>query len=419
MRREEVPILLKQAADLLPEPDLADEAWAGGLAVRRRRRRGTVAGIVAVALIAVVALLVALIGGNGTSGISPPDTEPTHPPGYLQPVGQIAGIDFWTAPPAGSERFLDRMDTPLGDLLSAPEEPGDLRTNPIDKVVALVLSEENGAYVPLLLAPSTDWSRAGIALRRIATGAPLSPGAIAPNGRLVAFPQPGGVSVLDAGSSGTQQIRVPSADIRSVSWLPDSRGLLVSGPGTAYRVDVNVGSQSQPAVVKVAPSNDSESATAPYRLDGPQGRVVVMLYGGDNSWNTVGSPRLPVATWVGQTFAEGNMAARMFTAATQLRQVPTVVSKPQVVAAISPRKGSANRLLVLGETPAATPTPGRDTPDAVREPGCCFVLGWYDDHTVLLQVKDWVLSWDLSTGRVRRVTELEVDHVALGPGIRD
>ena len=73
---------------------------------------------------------------------------------------------------------------------------------------------------------------------------------------------------------------------------------------------------------------------------------------------------------------------------------------------------------MLGETPAATPpATGPAVPDAVRTPGCCFVLGWYDPYTALLQVTGWVLAWDLQTGRVRRVTELEVDRVALGPGI--
>jgi hypothetical protein len=45
------------------------------------------------------------------------------------------------------------------------------------------------------------------------------------------------------------------------------------------------------------------------------------------------------------------------------------------------------------------------------------VLGWYDDDTVLIQVQGWVIAWDVRTGRVRRVTELEVSGVALGPGV--
>jgi hypothetical protein len=412
-----VPVLLNQASDLLPEPDLADQAWAGGLAIRRRQRRSTVGGIVVLLVIAVVATLIVSLGGGNKSAITPPDTEPTHPPGYVTPGGQIAGIDFWTSPPAGSERFLDRLETPLGDLAQPPENPPSLRDNPIDAIVAVVLAGGEGKYVPLLLNEATDWARADLDLRPIVPGEPLSAGSIAPNGKLAAFPQPRGLVVVDATTGKSKTIQVPTDDLRSISWLPDSRALLISGPGAAYRVDVDVDSQGEPAVLAVAASNDAEAATAPYRLDGPQGRVVVMRFGGNNSWNAVGTPQLPVAAWVGQTFAVGNLAARMF-AANPLPQVPTVVSRPQVLAMISPEQGQANRLLVLGETPAATPTPGRNTPDAVREPGCCFVLGWYDDHTVLFQVRSWVLAWDLPTGRVRRVTELTVGGIALGPGIR-
>ena len=54
----------------------------------------------------------------------------------------------------------------------------------------------------------------------------------------------------------------------------------------------------------------------------------------------------------------------------------------------------------------------------VREPGCCAVLGWYDHNTPLFEVRGWVLAWDLNSGRVRRVTELAVAGLAIGPGIR-
>ena len=57
MRREDVPPLLLQAGDDLPEPDLADVAWAGGLRTRRRRRRAVVFGV----LLVIVALIVVSI----------------------------------------------------------------------------------------------------------------------------------------------------------------------------------------------------------------------------------------------------------------------------------------------------------------------------------------------------------------------
>jgi hypothetical protein len=112
--------------------------------------------------------------------------------------------------------------------------------------------------------------------------------------------------------------------------------------------------------------------------------------------------------------------ARVFLAP-ELPQVATTVSWPQVVAAISTVPNVPSRLLVLGETPSQTP--GRATPEEIRAPGCCSVLGWYDEHSLLVRVvghqSGWILAWDLRTGQVQRVTELEVGSIALGPGVRN
>jgi hypothetical protein len=335
----------------------------------------------------------------------------------VPPAGQISGITYWNAPPGGSERFLDRVSTPLGELLSLPDDAPDLRTRPMDRIAAVTLSPRDGNYLPLFLSSESHWARASSELRPIAAGRPLSSGAISPNGKLAAFPQPGGVYVIDASTSNARLITLPSQDLRSVSWLANSTRLLVSGPGTAYQLDVDLKTTRQPAVGGVAVSNDAEDATAPYRLDGLAGEVTLRQYAGNNGWVEVSTARLPVDQWVGQTFAGGNLVGRMFVAS-QLPQVPTVASQPQVIAAISTLEPRDDRLLVLGETSAATPTPGRTSPDRIREPGCCFLLGWYDSQTALFQVTDWLLAWNLETGQVRRVTELAVDGLALGPGIR-
>ncbi|TCM41126.1 hypothetical protein [Kribbella sp. VKM Ac-2568] len=419
MRREEVRPLLDRASDLLPEPDLTDTAWAGGLAIRRRRRRSTIVGLAVVLLVALIAAVVAGLGGNNT-GIVPPTTPPSTPPGFIPPAGQIFGVDYWMAPPAGSERFLDRLETPLGDALQLPVSAGDLREDPFDRVAAVVLSHRNGSFTPLLLDPTSRWARVDLQLSAIRSGEPLGPGAISPDGRLVAFPQPGGVAIIDATDTtdaSTRRVALPAEDIRSVAWLENSDGLLVSGPGVAYRVLIGAFTVGAEQVAPVAASNDPFDVAAPYRLDGTGNQVALMRYEANRTWTVDSNPRLPVGTWAGLTFTQGAIAARMFIA-DQLPQVPTVVSKPQVVAAISRQLTLPSRLLVLGETPAATPTPGRDTPDRIREPGCCFMLGWYDEQTALLQVAGWVIAWDLQTGRVRRVTELDVTGVALGPGVR-
>jgi hypothetical protein len=139
----------------------------------------------------------------------------------------------------------------------------------------------------------------------------------------------------------------------------------------------------------------------------------------NSAWTLAGDSQLPADSWVGQTFTGGNTAARVFVSS-RLPQVPTADSQPQIVAAISAQPSLPSHLLVLGETPATTPppTPGPAPPDAVRAPGCCFVLGWFDENTVLVHVQGWVIAWDVRTGKVRRVAQLEVSAVALGPGLR-
>lgn len=408
MRREEVRPLLEAAVSSVPEPDLADAAWADGLAQRSRRRRSTAVVLVVVVFIAVVAAVLAGMGG-GNSGLVPPTTPPTLP-GYVPPAGQIAGIDYWVAPPGGSERFLDRAITPLGHTLRLPDNPGDLKSEPLERIAAVVLSEREGLYEPLLLGSDALWARTETELVAIAIGPPLSSGAVSPNGRLAAFPQPGSVVVIDATDATVRRITVPALDLRAIAWLPDSRRLLVSGPGIVYRLLVDGGGSGEETVVLVETTNDPYAASAPYRLDGVAGQVTLSRYTTSSGWTHARNAQLPVGSWFGQTFAAGSHAARLFLA-NQLQQVPG--SPAQVVAAIAIEPSQPSRLLVLAETPAASPTPpiGRAT-------GCCYVLGWYDEYTVMVKVQGWLLAWDIRLGQVRRISELEVSPVALGPGIR-
>ncbi|MEU4289224.1 hypothetical protein AB0E63_13475 [Kribbella sp. NPDC026596] len=414
MRREDVGPLLQRAADRLPEPDLADAAWAEGVATRRRRRRSILVGLVVVVLIA----LVAAIGVGASSGnkadFVPPTTPPTDP-NDIAPAGQIAGIDYWMAPPPGSERFLDRLETPLGDRLQLPDKVRSLSDQRIDRIAAVVLLKRGGGYEPLLLGSDSSWSLADVQLVAIANGSPLSPGTVSPDGHMAAFPQPGELVTVDASTAEVTHYDVPTEDLRSVSWLGDAQRVLVSGPGVAYRVLVGEGGFGEGALVKISGTSDPEDVTAPFRLDAG----AVMRYLVSGQWMMDSALALPVRRWVGQTFSSDNAAARLFVA-DDLPQVPTRVSQPQVVAAISTLRTLPSRLLVLGEPGAAPPTTGIGPADrqAVREPGCCSVLGWYDDNTPLLEVQGWVLAWDLYSGRVRRVTELAVDGLAIGPGVR-
>ncbi|MEI8410958.1 MULTISPECIES: hypothetical protein [unclassified Kribbella] len=410
MRREDIQPLLYQAGDRLPEPDLADTAWAAGVETRRRQRRNVMIGLLVIFVIAVVTAIGAGVSGSRNSELVPPPTTPTLPPGYVPPAGQIAGIDYWVAPPAGSERFLDRIYTPLGDRLRLPDDPEPLTEHPIDNLAAVVLEERGGRYDALLLGADSSWARADVQLAPISNGSPLSSGAISPDGRTVAFPQPGELVTLDVVTAEVARYPLPVQDIRSVAWTPDAQRVLVSGPGKAYRVLVREGDFGEKAVVAIPPSLNPASITAPFRIESN----AVLRYLSTGHWTVDSELQLPVRTWVGQTFSTYTMTARLFVA-NDLQQVPTKNSQPQVVAAISTLRALPSSLLVLGETDRSTPAMD---PQYLREPGCCAVLGWYDDYKPLIQVRGWVLAWDVRSGKVERVTELAVDGVALGPGVR-
>ncbi|MEU0096023.1 hypothetical protein [Kribbella sp. NPDC006257] len=414
MKREDVHPLLVQAVDAMFEPDLADDSWAAAVAIRRRRRRSVIIVVVATALIAAVAGLIAGLSG-GKAGITPPTTLPSAPAAVVPPAGTIAGADYWIAPQAASERYLDHLETPMGDSLRFPDSPANLSESPVDRIAAVVLTSRSGSYDPLLLGSDGKWARADVRLSAIGTGAPLSTGAVAPNGKLVAFPQPGALLVLDATNAGIQRFNVPNQDLRSVSWLPDSHRVLISGPNAAYRILISGGGFGERAVTVVEPSIDPDAATAPYRLDDRSGQVALSRYSASNGWTVSGAADLPVQSWVGQTFGSSSVAARLFVASNS-PQVPNAELQPQIVAAISAQRSLPNRLLVLGPSPP--PTAGTLAAAVARPVGCCLVLGWYDENTVLIQVQGWVIAWNVQSGHVRRVTELEVSGLALGPGVR-
>lgn len=245
---------------------------------------------------------------------------------------------------------------------------------------------------------------------------PLSPGAVSHDGRLAAFVQPGELVVVNASTAEISQYRLPVGDFRSVSWLADAQHILVSGPGIAYRVLLGEGGDGEPPLVRIEGSNDPEAVTAPFRIQTGS----VMRYVDNGQWTEETTLTLPVQSWVGQTFSsDGGGVARLFIAG-KLPQVPTLRSQPQGVAVMSTFRAVPGRLLILGEprTDSGRTPPSPGDPGDVREPGCCAVLGWYDEQNVLVQVRGWVLAWDLYSGGVRRVTELAVGEVALGPGLR-
>lgn len=413
MKPEDVRMLLEDASQHVAEPDLADRVWADGLTVSRRRRR--VGG--AVSAVAVLALVVtAAVAGprvtRGTDVAPSPDPLPSAT-NTVPRTGEIDGVPFWLGPEAGSEAWLDRVDTVFADRLEIPDGTlDDLRQRPIRQVAAVMLRKVPGAdrYRPVLMSVSGRWAEAGIDLVPTKdpggnAALPLDTSAVSPNGAQVAFAQPNQVVILDTQTADVERIPVPSATIENVSWMQTGDRVLAAGNGVAFKVLVGAGPGEQ-VVEAVDASPDPWAMTSPLALDSDGSGEVLYGYGLDGRRRLDQRTQLPVDYWYGSTAVAGSLAARGFGPGplTQL----TAHQAAYAIAVVESHPDAPAKMLMLPD--------GFKT---VRTKGCCSVLGWYDDHTVLFESRvsgsSWILGWNVLTGQVLKVTGLGESPVALGP----
>ena len=415
---DDVRVLLEEASAGLPEPDLADRVWADATVIGRRRRRRTtlVVGVALVGLVVAAAVAAPRVR-YGEEAAPTPLPEPPEVSRTLPSAGTIAGMRYWLAPPAGSEAWLDRRETPLGDHLGpVPDRMRPLRLRSIDRVGAVMLVQLPGPvrYRPVILSARGRWAASDLALLPTKNAAgnqspPLDPTAVSPAGSLVAFAQPNQVVVLDTTTGEARTIPVPSATIEEVAWMPSGDRLLASGDGGTFRVVVGKLGAGEEPVEQVAKVADPRTATPPLALVSDRGGEAMVEYDVNGRGQIEVRLELPVSRWTGSTFSSGALAARSFVPE-PLPELQSSGAGAQVVAVVEADPAAPGKLLVLP-----------DSDDDGRAAGCCPVLGWYDDHTVLLVSRtsrdDWILGWDVLTGQVTRVAELDVDAVALGPDL--
>lgn len=411
---ENVRLLLENASEHVDQPDLADRAWADARVAGKQRRRVTVA----VGSVAVVALIVggAIAGPQikrSTDRTAPsPDPVPTATV-TVPSTGEIDGTPYWLGPEAGSEPWLDGLPTVLGAQLRIPDDKvQELGERPIRQVAVVVLRKDGpGRYHPLVQSVSGRWAEASAAkLVEIKNSAgepqpPLDPTSVAPTGGKVAFAQPGKVVVVDTAAGSVTGYPVPSATIDRVAWMSTGDRLIASGPGEAYRVVIGPRTAGEQAVTRVAAAADPSSLTPPLALDSDTTGPMLISYDADLRGRLVHRPSLPVTGWVGSTFSAGGRSARLSTPV----ELPKVQRGSFALAVTGTRAQSPREVLVLP-----------DSVKQVRVPGS-GVLGWFDDHTVLFESRTknagWILAWNLQTRQLLRVTELQVDTVALGPAL--
>jgi hypothetical protein len=348
MSTDEIARLLGEAAADVPEPRLAEGAWARSRQVIRRRRAiGT--GLAVAVLLGAVAVTVPQRFG----GAPPDDTIPTTPATAPTVIDRVpATVTERTGVP------LPRLSGEFGAKVEA------LVNAPVTRAVAL--------YEPAVPASARQPGPVYVlgddgGYRRIDTPAlefafdvgkrnrtdPLRPTALSPDGKLAAFPQVDRLFVVDLTTGRFNTYPVPGFN-KYVRWQGTHAVLIGAEDGAAFSVDLGTG-KAEPAQAKMPELAGAEPIThLPPSVD----------------QSGLGSFR--ITRWQGLAWRNGNKIVRAAEGA------------PPLVAVIDVDRAAVVRAL------AAPPRP-------------VTVLGWLDDHTVLVQTSKGVLAWDAGSGQVTSV----------------
>lgn len=368
MTDQDLRDLLHDRVSDLTTADLAPAAWRVAARRRTRRRTAVVAG--AAAAVVVVASVVTLVetGGGDRRDGAPASSGPTptaEPDAVDAPLTATRRDDYrgaavWEAPPAERELELPRWTEPsipeVLDLSAAGEGPPEAP-------VRGLLSEGRQVWALSARGGLSEVDVSDLSVVSDAGGnriSLVSPYSLSPDGARAFFVQKSSLEVLEFATGRWQSIATPdwlAEDARWVSddeiWVPE--GASSRGAGTVYGLD---GSVKQAFV-----------------------RWVGVGFGREgDGWGAVASTGDRVAQ---DLFLAGPVDG-------------TGVTNPE---AIVVRTG--DHVDVLTMWPLAT---------ATRQKGCCEVLGFIDDDTLMFASKSdegyRFLAWRVGTDDVYLVGSL-------------
>ena len=366
---EQVGRLLRESAAEVPAPQLAEAAWARAVKVRRRRQNLLAATVLAPTVAAVAVVVVTVRGGHGGTPVRPQ----TSPP---QTISRAPSVPVDRIPATLSARTGVSLPRNLGNLAGSPV----LGSGSIRRADALY--EPSGAKPePVYVLSGGAFYRLDVTLQFTLDPAkhalsPLRPTSLSADGRLVAFPQPDKVVVVDLATAQVTNVKVAGFNAQ-VLWR-SSRSLLVGQSGAVYAVDVEHESATPvPGGLSLA---DAAAGAA------GNGTVLELANGAGlpvREW-TIGTaaPRVDakvdqrglgryrVAAWTGPAWRTGDLVVRAGRSDSP---------HADVVAVLHGRSGRVVRVLAASATP----------------------LGWLDQHTVVMQARNGVngvIAWDIDTG---------------------
>ena len=399
---KDVEVLLDDLSAPIPEVDFADQAWRNAVRRQQGRRRAVFGGIAAVGVAALVMTGIA-VGADEPDRVSPnpsPTTARTAPVTDTAPDGTVLVM----GPAAGSEADLPERASGLPpDLrLDAPTVPlaslSGTERSESGRAVAAYLRPTGDGAVPVVVLPDRRHVEVGLTLTRTegvdgASSWRMDASAIAPNGSQVVFPQPRAVVVLDLASASAHRITVDDPHLQWAGWTVGQGGIVARSREASWFVDTATGHVTRLSELAV-PSHYE------IRVDSGRPRLHTWdAYGRRTAQTTI---RTPLAGVEGDTVASlsGWAAARVRLDAEEIGLRGPYARGILAVQADTP---SRRRLLVFRN-------------DSTPRTGCCIPLGWLSGHELLFESTDdtgaWVLSWDLASGEVSRVSRVSAGGAA-------
>ncbi|CAN7403766.1 hypothetical protein [Knoellia sp. LjRoot47] len=426
----ELKDLLEEAVQDVTAPDLGATAWDAAQGTRRRRRLVAAVATAAAAAVVVAAMVLpgATDGLDTLPGSGPTTTGPT--PSATGPTPSATGPQPWRAAPvdllgvaavfgptAAEAASLPRVDAETALALGLPEslapttsqvrawskEQGALvaggdATAPVTAVV--LRRGDTGSVFPVVYRPTLErpWLEADtlplVPVRDSGGNQsdPLRDRAIAPDGRQVAFAQPGKVVVLDVVTAQVRTIAVDDPFLEDVGWNGDGSVLVARSSGRQWRVD--------PTTQAVTLFGDPAYA----------GRHEVVVSGDETLLRTERSlalmdegRRLPgifAATWGETISGPGNRVAVGGSLS------PATEATAPTVDGTVPYQGVLTVTADTLDDPAILLAPPSE--EAGLGKGCCRALRWLDPDRLLLVWDRDLLVWD---GRARTITRASVRPV--------
>ncbi len=406
--------MLRDLAAEIPEPDLAETAWAEGR--RRVTRRRRVAGLALAVVAGTVAVVVGAVRAPSPDAAPRPAERHAWTPEVLRST-EVDGVRVDVLPPPGGLATLPRLPSAADLALPVHLGVGPEAVLPrlsdlggVDQPVRAVLLRRDGTrLLPVLYVPDrTDGPYVAV------DALPLQPltasdgrrypylgaHAIAPDRHAVAFVRPGSVAVLDVRTGTTTAWPVPGGGLVSGGWARDGRHLVVASATQSWQVDSRTGSVARAAVAFPGPARlvldaDGNPELESARADG--GRADRRAVPG------------AVSGWVGETLS--NLEGWSATAAGLSSGVREVVGSTQGAYAVQ-----------FDTTPHARVLAAPDVEGVPKE--ALRALGWGPQDVLLVTATTYpdggaqpavtLLAWDVIGGRLWRVSE--VGPVSTGDG---